>query len=187
MRGAFSFTIAESPQNSPLAVTGDSTASTSPGEPSALTRDSAVTVSPVNGVALGPPMNIARWLGFLALFSVIGAVAFRFAILERVARLFAVDDPFIQIASVGAATYGVFAAVALIIATVITLYGESLAMRDVPPEAIVFATGWGWAWLAQMLACIIAIVGFAIAHRGARNGWSLAAVAAIVFALPLPE
>ena len=180
MRGTFSFTIAESSPSAPLAVNGDSTVSRSPGEPSALIRDSAVTVSPANAVAPGLPMTIARWLGFLALFSVIGAVAFRFAILERIARLFAADDPFIHIASVGAATYGLFAAVALIIATVIKLYGESLAMRDVPPETIVFATGWGWAWLAQMLACAVAVVAFAIAVRGARTGWLLGALAAIV-------
>jgi putative copper export protein len=123
-------------------------------------------------------MTIARWLGFLALFSVIGAVVFRFAILARIVRLFAADDPFVHIASVGAATYGLFAAVGLIVATVIKLYGESLAMRHVSPEAIVFATGWGWAWLAQLLACITAIVGFAIAHGGTRNGWWLAALAA---------
>ena len=34
--------------------------------------------------------------------------------------------------------------------------------------------------MAQMLACLVAIAGFAIAHRGAHNGWLLAALAAIV-------
>jgi len=179
MRGGYSFTIAES-SSAPPAVGGDTAVGASRGEPSAVIGDSGVTVSPANAVALGQPMTIARWLGFLALFSVIGAVAFRFAILERVAHLFEADDPFLHIASVGAATYGLFAAVALIVATVIKLYGESLAMREVPPEAIVFATGWGWAWCAQMLACLLAVLGFAIAHRGPRNGWSLAALAAIV-------
>jgi copper transport protein len=163
-----------------MAVAGDSVFGPSPAAPAATTSDTATRVNPADAVAMGPPMTIARWLGFLALFSVIGAVAFKFAILERVGHLFEADDPFILIASVGAATYGLFAAIALIIATVIKLYGESLAMRDVPPQAIVFATGWGLAWLAQLLACIVAVVGFAIAHRGARSGWLLAGLAAFV-------
>jgi len=53
-------------------------------------------------------------------------------------------------------------------------------MRDIPTEAIILATGWGWAWLAQMVACAVAIVGFVIAHRGAHSGWLLASLAGIV-------
>ena len=178
-RGSFSFmVVAPSPGVAPAAAIEGSAVAT-PAPPGAMAGDRAAEGAG-DAVVQSQPMMIARWLGFLALFSVIGAVAFRFAVLERVGPLFEADDPFVLIASVGAATYGLFAAIALIIATVIKLYGESLAIQDVSPDAIVFATGWGWAWLAQMLACVIAVVAFAIAVRGARTGWLLGALAAIV-------
>jgi copper transport protein len=178
-RGSFAFTVVGSSTiGSPVNAAGDSAGGPTPGD--SVNAHIADTLSAPDALAVGLPMTIARWLGFLALFSVVGAVAFRFAILQRLAHRFEADDPFTHVASVGAATYGLFASVALIVATVVKLYGESLAMRDIPPEAIVFATGWGWAWLAQLLACLTAIVGFVIAHRGARSGWSLAALAAVV-------
>jgi copper transport protein len=196
-RGSFSFTVAGS---LPAAPGGPGTASTpggvgipggvgTPGAPDgiaaplAASGDTALTENPADAIAQGRFLTIARWLGFLALFSVIGAVAFRFVVLGRLARFIDVGDPFIHIASVGAATYGLFASVALVVTTLIKLYGESLAMRDMPPETILFATGWGWAWSAQLIACLIAIAGFAIAHRGTRSGWPLAALAALVLAV----
>ena len=179
-RGSFSFTVVGSspPGVAPIAASEDTAVSSS--DRLAGAGVDTVASSEADAVAQGRPMTIARWLAVLALFSVVGAVAFRFAVLERVGHLFDADDPFIHVASVGAATYGLFAAVVLVVATVIKLYGASLGMRDISPDAIVFATGWGWAWLAQMLACMIAILGFAIAHRGGRSGWLLAALAALV-------
>jgi copper transport protein len=136
-------------------------------------------------VAAAPdyPLTIARWIGFLALFSLIGVVAFKLFILSRIGRLTEAGDPFVHIASVGAATYGLLASIALTLATLIKLYGESLAMRDIPPEAILLTTGWGWAWSVQMVACLLAVVGFAVAHRGTGSGWSLAAFAAAILAV----
>jgi len=163
-RGSFSFTVLGTPLGATISVSGDT----------AVSEDSA------DAIGSSYPLTIARWLGFLALFSLIGAVAFRFAILPRVERFIEAGDPFVHIASVGAATYGLLASAVLVVATVVTLYGESLAMRDIPPEVILFATGWGWAWSAQMVACLIAVVGFALAHRGTRNGWPLVALAASV-------
>ncbi len=121
-----------------------------------------------------------RWLGFLALFSLIGAVAFKFAILNRMNRSADPADPFAHIASVGAATYGLFAAVALIVSAVIRLYGETLAMQDAPLSAILFLSGWGWVWLAQMSACLIAIAAFRVAHRTTNAGWRTALVCALI-------
>lgn len=163
-RGSFSFSVAGSSSVLPVE----------------MSKDSAVNEDQMDAFALGRTMTIARWLGFLALFSIVGAVAFRYAILGRVAHQFGDGDPFLHIASVSAATYGLFAAVALVLATVVKLYGQSVAMQDIPAESILLATGWGWAWCAQMLACLVAIAGFAMAHRAPRNGWPLAALAAAV-------
>lgn len=128
------------------------------------------------------PLMIGRWLGFLALFSLIGAAAFRYAILGRMNPSADSADPFAHLASVGAATYGLFAAVALVVATVIKLYGETLAMHDVPLTVILFHTGWGWAWLVQMSACLVAIVAFRAAHRATHAGWRPALLCALILA-----
>ena len=193
-RGSFSFTVGGSPAGAPGApgaadtlgapgAVGTSGAPDGVAAPLAGSGDTALSENPADTIAQGRFLTIARWLGFLALFSVIGAVAFRFVVLGRLARFIDVGDPFLHIASVGAATYGLFASVALVVTTVIKLYGESLAMREMPPETILFATGWGWAWSAQLIACLVAIAGFAIAHRGTRSGWPVAALAALVLAV----
>jgi copper transport protein len=166
-RGSFSFTVLGS----------------SPGAAVAASRDTAMNETATDTAAPDYALTIARWTGFLALFSVLGAVAFKLFILPRVERFTEAGDPFVHIASVGAATYGLFASIALILATIIKLYAESRAMRDIPPEAILLTTGWGWAWSMQMLACLIAVVAFVIAHRGTGQGWSLAALAAALLAV----
>jgi copper transport protein len=178
-RGSFSFTVGGSVPAAPDA----SGVTAALADPVAGSGDTALSENPAEAVAQGRFQTNARWLGFLALFSVIGAIAFRFVVLGRLARSIDVGDPFLHIASVGAATYGLVASVALVVTTVIKLYGESLAMRDIPPKAILFATGWGWAWSAQMVACLLAIVGFAIAHRGTRSGWPMAALAGVVLSV----
>jgi copper transport protein len=127
-------------------------------------------------------LMIGRWLGFLALFSLIGAVAFTYAILGRMNPSADSADPFAHIASVGAATYGLFAAVALVVSTVIKLYSETLEMYDVPLSVILFHTGWGWAWLTQMSACLVAIVAFRAAQRATNAGWQPALLCALILA-----
>ncbi len=166
-RGSFSFTMLGS----------------APGPSVTTNRDTAANEIATDAGAPDYPLTIARWVGFLALFSVIGAVAFKLLVLSRVERVTEAGDPFVHVASIGAATYGLFASVALVIATVIKLYGQSLAMRDVPPEAILLTTGWGWAWSVQMVACLIAVAAFVIAHRGTGQGWSLAELAAALLAV----
>lgn len=126
------------------------------------------------------PMTIARWLGFLALFSLVGAVSFRYLVLQKVSRLGQPDDPFDLVASTGAATFGLFAAVVLVIASLAKLYGMTVSMSNVSGTTIMFDTGWGWAVLAQLAAALIAIVAFRIAHSNKDSGWSIAAVCAII-------
>lgn len=143
---------------------------------SAAERDSADLVfSPA-----GYPLMLGRWLGFLSLFSIIGAVAFKYAILRRLRLESEALAQFDHIASVGAATFGMIAAVGLVIATAIKLYGETVAMHDAPIRTIVFATGWGLAWVAQLLASLIAIAAFRSAHQDSRTAWTVAAIAAFV-------
>jgi copper transport protein len=136
-------------------------------------------------VALGAPMWLARWAGFISLFFLIGAVSFRYVVLGRIpAAQRKADEAFQQIALTGAATTGLFAAVIMVVTSVIKLYGETVAMPGVPAGTILFSTGWGWAWVAQISACLLAMIAFALAHNGRRNNssWSLAALSALTLA-----
>jgi copper transport protein len=136
--------------------------------------------------ALGAPMWMARWAGFIALFFLIGAVSFRYIILRRIpAAQRETDEAFQQIALTGAATTGLFAAVIMVVTSLLKLYGETVAMPGVPASTMLFATGWGWAWVAQISACLLAVIAFALAHNGPRNNasWSLAALSALTLSV----
>jgi copper transport protein len=131
-------------------------------------------------VALGAPMWLARWVAFIALFLLVGAAAFRHLILGRIAAPSADTEPFRQIAATGAATAGMFSAVVLVVATVIKLYGETEVMHEVPLRTMLMDTSWGIAWMVQITACIVAVAAFALAHRGSRSAWGIAALCAVV-------
>jgi len=136
--------------------------------------------------ALGAPMWIARWIGFAALFLVIGAVSFRYVILGRIPRSDAEsDEPFYQMTTIGAATAGMIAAVVLVVTSLLKLYAETVAMRGVSGRTILFSTSWGWAWLAEITACLLAVVAFGVAHRAGRNSgsWRLTAICALTLAV----
>lgn len=136
--------------------------------------------------ALGAPMWLARWIAFVALFFVIGAASFRYLVLGRIPRSdVEPDEPFYQMATIGAATGGMIAAVALVVSSVLKLYAETVAMHDVAGRTILFSTSWGWAWLAEITACVIAVIAFAVAHRAGNNGgsWTLAAICALTLAV----
>lgn len=136
--------------------------------------------------ALGAPMWISRWAGFIALFFLIGAVSFRYIILGRIPiAQRETDEVFQQIALTGAATTGLFAAVIMVVTSLLKLYGETVAMPGISASTILFSTSWGWAWVAQISACLLAIVAFALAHNGGRSSasWSLAALSALTLAV----
>lgn len=172
--GSFMFVVTQSLPRTSAALTQ------SAGRPSATRAESKMAT---HEVALSYPMMLARWLGFLALFSLVGAVAFKHLVLRKVSGLGQPDDPFDLVASTGAATFGLFAAVVLVIATLAKLYGMTLSMNTVPVSAIVFDTGWGRAWIAQLAAALIAIMAFKTAHTDKDSGWSIAAICAIVVAI----
>lgn len=180
--GSFTFTIGRARVTSSAESAAVPVASThkEPKTPRSKRIDNAVQF------ALGAPMWIARWIGFVALFFAIGAVSFRYVVLERIPRSDTEpDDAFYQIATTGAATAGMIAAVVLVVTSVLKLYAETVAMHGVAARTILFATSWGWAWLAEITACAIAVVAFAVAHRAGNNrgSWTLAAICALTLAV----
>lgn len=177
--GTFPFTVLE--RSAVPTTTKDTTTVTPPKKK--ITKLRAGINNAVQ-IALGAPMWLGRWIGFVALFFLIGAVSFRYVILGRIpASQRDADGVFQEIALTGAATTGLFAAAAMVLTSILKLYGETAAMPGVPAQTIL-STSWGLAWVAQMSACLLAVIAFALAHSGARNSssWLLAVVAALVLA-----
>jgi copper transport protein len=180
--GSFTFTITRAQSVASQARAESTSVAPAPAKTTKLRSriDNAVQV------ALGAPMWMARWAGFIALFFLIGAVSFRYVILGRIPTAHReTDEVFQQIALTGAATTGLFAAVIMVVTSLLKLYGETVAMPGVPASTILFSTSWGWAWVAQISACLLAIIAFGLAHNGPRNGasWILAALSALTLAV----
>lgn len=140
-----------------------------------------------------PLFVVVRWFTFIAVFGIIGGVAFRYAVAGRMSRHgdaagLAVIEPALS----RAAAIIVIAAVLLLVAGIARLYAQSVAMhgpRDALDVGIVASmitmTLWGRAWLLQMLAAVLA-GGAAFAIRKGRFGaWGAVAGAAVLVALSL--
>jgi copper transport protein len=182
LTGSFTFTIGRAHVTSTAESAAVPAAPTreEPRTPRARRIDDAVQF------ALGAPMWLARWIGFVALFFLIGAVSFRYVVLGRIPRSDAEPDgPFYQMATIGAATAGMIAAAVLVVTSLLKLYAETVAMHEVAERTILFETSWGLAWLAEITACAIAVVAFAVAHRAGHNrgSWTLAAICALTLAV----
>jgi copper transport protein len=179
VNGSFTFDVAGSAARDTAKAATSTTAAPDPADLAAKRR--AKRLANAVQFALGAPMWLARWLAFVALFIVVGAVGFRYFVLQPLAGAAAEsENVFHRIADAGAASAGMLMAVVLAITTVIRLYGETVEMHEVSVRTILVQTSWGWAWVAQMVACVIAVVAFAIAHRGNRVSWPVAAACAFV-------
>lgn len=135
------------------------------------------------------PLYVAvRWLGFGGLLGVIGAVAFRFAVLGGLSRSRFDAGVLVDDAMRGAARIGAGAAVLLLGAALLRLWAQGAAILGTgapDPGAIgslLLETTWGRGWLVQATAAPAALLAFLRARSGRRDGWSLALVAAVAAA-----
>ena len=134
--------------------------------------------------------TLSRWLTYLAIMLVVGAVAFG-AIIRRAFRDSADDlGSSYRRTSLG---WGLIGSVLFLLAAAGRLYaqvvaflfpGDPLTLADA--RVIVFDTGWGSRWLVQVAAGLTAAVGFALARRGIRIGRPVAVIGAIATAVTLP-
>ena len=197
IRGRYSFIIA------PGAAGADAPAAApTRGEPAGAIAAPGQTPQPAHhppttfpegqGFDAESPLYVAiRWVGFTALLIVIGAVAFKSAVLALLARRDADGGRRVLIESVvpRAAALGLAAAVALAVAALARLLAQSYAMHGEEGAfdglligAMLTSTTWGWGWLLQGVGVLVAIAGFALARRGAGTGWAAAALAALMLA-----
>lgn len=130
---------------------------------------------------------IVRWVHFIGLLVVIGGVAFYWLVLGRVHQA-DLTDSVMQESAVRARSVALMGAFLLAVATIARLFAQWAALRanaDDPAamslHVMVLGSGWGHAWLLEVGALTVAIVGLSVARRsaGARSGWAIAALGAI--------
>lgn len=131
----------------------------------------------------------ARWLAFTGTLLVIGAIGFRLGVL----RQFRNQPPSLPGADRGAASIGLWAGAAIMVAAGGRLWAQGLSFVE-PGEpltgellgVILGQTAWGTGWTAQLLAGGLAVAGFAAARGLPRGGWMMALAGATAVALAAP-
>lgn len=136
------------------------------------------------GGAAAAVLARAAWLA--ALVVLLGAVTFRFLILDRTAAL---DDDLREAARAQLARRALLVCLLFLAATIAKLYLQSRLMSGQaassasPVRALMMDTRWGTVWRAQLGAGVLTLLGFLLARRRIAGGWPVAAVGAILIAV----
>lgn len=192
VRGRFSF-----------AVAGDGSAAHAGGEPAANVAAPGADAPPAahhpSADALdedafdaeSPAYVVLRWLTFIGLLIVIGTFAFQAVVLPLASRRGGPDAAgFIAGAHARSARIGLMFAALLLGASLVRLFVQSYAMHggagSFDPSligAMILQTVWGWGWMLQVGAAVLALLAFRAQRSG--KGWasSLLAVAALALAV----
>ncbi|MBV9774358.1 MAG: CopD family protein, partial [Gemmatimonadetes bacterium] len=140
--------------------------------------------------AESPAYVALRWAQFLALLAVIGAAAFALLVLGPLERSGRSVLPALSSARGGAARLGFAAAVVLVPVALLRLYAQSYAVHGAAGAlsgarigGMLAGTTWGWGWLLQAGATLLALAGFGAARRVRGAGWTVAALAVGLLAL----
>jgi copper transport protein len=188
MRGQFDFTIAPgsmgvgvAPANVPA---GDTT-----GMPM---HQNPVTLPEGNGFGADSlSYVVVRWLQFVALLIIIGAVAFRQLVLGFLRRKEEPDSPMLADAGTRAARIGYVAVGVLLLSAVLRLVAQSYAMHGAAGMSnvgqiisMLDRTVWGRGWLLQLVAA--GMTGFGL-HQARQSGatgrgWGIASGGAVILA-----
>ncbi|HKW47458.1 MAG TPA: CopD family protein [Gemmatimonadaceae bacterium] len=142
------------------------------------------------------PLNVSaatRWVEFIAMLAVVGAIVFRFVVLRLGQRALAgalSPDTRSEIAdSVRRLAQG--ALVLLLVSSLSRLYEEASTVLgpDRPLDrsalaTILLGTSWGLGWLLGIAGILVAGFGFIIAKRSRTNaGWAIAALGALAIVM----
>ena len=188
VRGRYTFVIAPGAEGLGDPVAGPAAPGGTPPPPE---HHDATSIPIGPGFDAGSPLYAAiRWLTFLGLLGVIGAVAFRLVVLPLVrSRGEAAGLALIGPASERAARMGTALTAVLVMAVLLRLYAQSYALHGdrgaLDPALIgtmLTRTVWGWGWLLQALGTSLAAAGLVLARRSGGVGWSMAALGALVLA-----
>ena len=193
VRGSFKFTIAPgaaSDATVPVAVAGDSAAAPAQHH---VPTSIPVNPAPMTFDAASPLFAFVRWLTFIAVFGIVGAAAFRYAVVgrmsgERDAAGIALLEPSLSRAAsiaVAAAMLLVGVAIARLLAQSVAMHGSRDAFDVESVGSMMTMTLWGRAWVLQIVAAIAAGIGAFAIRRGWFRGWAVVAIAGIAVALSL--
>lgn len=197
VRGRYTFTIADGASGLNDAHSGTRTG----GEAGADVRSPGGVIPPAAHHAIpqsddafdaGAPAYVGiRWVNFIALIAVIGAIVFMAVVLPLYQRhADSAASGLVHTGVAGAAWLGAAAAATLLLMALVRLFAQSVAMhgaaraREGPLlSTLVTGTVWGWGWLLQVGGAILALVGFIGLRRTRSFGWPLAGVGALVLAV----
>lgn len=184
VRGQYTFIIAQDAEG----LASPDPVPPSPAQPAAPATEPTRSAAAPHGFDAGSPAYAAiRWLGFIGLLGVVGAVSFRLIVLPLARiRQPALGEWLLAPAAARAALLGLGLAALLCLAAVLRLAAQSYALHGeiAPhPTALLLHTGWGTAWLVQALGAVLALVGFGMGWRGWRVGWGIATAGALIASL----
>ena len=173
IRGRFTFTVSASATVEPTSA---------PAPPDAGRAD---TAAPVGARAESPSrtdFRSARWLEFVALITILGALGFRHAVLPPLAsRGVPTAD-----AADRARRLGQGALLLYVLAAIVRLYGESAALNGqqqaLAPEALLLVltqTSWGMGWSTGVFGALLVFVGWIISKKSVSIGTPLALTGAL--------
>ncbi|HET6762071.1 MAG TPA: copper resistance protein CopC [Longimicrobiaceae bacterium] len=195
-RGTFRFTV-RAP--SPPIVASATPPATNVAAPAATAPDRTATVTGAHEqhrsdadatetMHRDSPIEVAvRWIGFITLLLMVGGVAFHFGVTARVAGDFpaAAAD-----ADRRAAWIALVAALVSAVPLVLRLGIESSAVGTADDawswdglHAMMLHSAWGHAWVLQAEATAVFVIAVALATRGWRVGWFVAAITGAAIAL----
>jgi putative copper export protein/methionine-rich copper-binding protein CopC len=134
---------------------------------------------------------VIRWLTFIGLLGIIGAVAFAVGVLPMLARrspgtaAALADGARRRAASVGLAVAALLAVAvaARLHAQSLAMHGPELALDPLRIGTMLRQTLWGWGWLLQAAATLVAGAALLLARSRAGLGWPMAALAALALAM----
>ena len=193
MHGRFTFTITSGAAGLDASPHGATTAGepgaaiTAPGQtPPPASHHGAAAMPDAEGFNAESPLYVGvRWVLYTGLLIVIGAIAFNFGVLGFLRRKQEVNSRMLAPARDRAATIGLAGAAVVGAAAILRLYAQSYAMHGAANAgdvtlvgAMLAKTVWGWGWLLQLVAVIVASLGFGAARRASRLGWWIAALGA---------
>lgn len=177
--GTFTFTIAEGavapPAHAPAATVPETASQAGPSMAMDTTESGGFDVE-------SPLYVIVRWIGFVAMLALVGAIVLARWVTPRAA---AGRPDLARRVDVKSLVVFRSATALLLLDAALRLVAQVAALRGNPPMpvdvlALVTTTVWGWAWLFEVAAAIIAIVA-ALKNGAAR--WRVAEAAALVLAL----
>lgn len=139
--------------------------------------------------AESPGYALIRWLSFIAILGVVGAVAFRLVLSIVRWQASPAGELLLSPAARRAAGLGaVMAAASLVLAAArmiaqsVALHGAASAFDAMLVSTMLTRTIWGSGWILQVVASLIALAGFWLARRNAA-GWAIAALGALALGL----